>query len=183
MNTYATHPWIARGINNRSIRINVDGDQVFVPEQGDAGRIIHIDEDYASYTWNQPVAVTFKNESDQKIELFWHNYQGSLVSYGQIAAGGSMYMNTYATHPWSAVGVDDNGKFLSVDNEPVYVPVAGDAGRTIVIEPVESKTWTGGLLNLTFDNESGQDVDLFWHNYNGDEVYYGRIANGTTRFQ
>lgn len=67
---------------------------------------------------------------------------------------------------------------MSVDAEGVYVPVAADSGRTIVIEEFESKTWSSGLINLTFDNESGQDVELFWHNYNGDKVSYGTIGNG-----
>lgn len=87
-------------------------------------------------------------------------------------------MNTYATHPWSAIGTDDADREMSVDNKSVYIPVVGDAHRTIVIEEFESKNSSSGLINITFDNESGQDVELFWHNYNGDEVSYGVIAAG-----
>merc|ERR1711881_631168 len=87
------------------------------------------------------------------------------------------------TEPWSAVGTDDADREMSVDNKSVYIPVVGDAHRTIVIEEFESKNSSSGLINLTFDNESGQDVELFWHNYNGDEVSYGVIAAGQTRIQ
>lgn len=185
MNTYATHPWIARGVNNSAVRMNVQGEEVFVPEAADGGKIIHIEEAdyYASLTWNQPVSMTFKNESSQAVQLFWHNYQGEEVSYGQIAAGATLPMHTFATHPWSAVGVSNSKVFMSVDGEGVFVPETGDAGRTIVIEEYESKSWNSGLINIIFDNESGQDVELFWHNYNGDEVSYGTIGNGQTRIQ
>jgi len=69
-----------------------------------------------------------------------------------------------------------------VDAEEVYVPVSGDAGRTIVIEPYESKT-AGSLITLTFVNEAGQDVELFWHDYAGNERSYGVIGAGQTRRQ
>merc|ERR1711874_910525 len=85
----------------------------------------------------------------------WHNYQGNKVSYGTINAGATKAMNTYASHPWSAVALNDAGVFMSVDAEEVYVPVAGDAGRTIVIEPYESKT-AGSLITLTFVIGAGQ---------------------------
>jgi hypothetical protein len=184
MRTYATHPWKARGVTNAGQKIELDGDAVFTPDAQDGGRVIHIDEAsfYQSLTWHSPVHVTFKNESSQQVELFWHNYQGNKVSYGTINAGATKAMNTYASHPWSAVALNDAGVFMSVDAEEVYVPVAGDAGRTIVIEEYESKT-AGQLITLAFANESGQDVELFWHNYNGDEVSYGTIANGQTRTQ
>jgi len=184
MLTYATHPWLARGVTNSGQRIELDGEKVFTPDAQDGGRVIHIDEAsfYQSLTWHSPVYVVFKNESSQEVELFWHNYQGNKVSYGRIAPGGTKPMNTYATHPWSAVGTSNGEIYMSVDAEEVYVPVAGDAGRTIVIEEYESKT-AGQLITLAFANESGQDVELFWHNYNGDEVSYGTIANGQTRTQ
>jgi len=164
--------------------MELDGDEVFVPENGDQGRIIHIDEgDNIRSYGGAAVPVTFVNESSQTIELFWHNYQGDTRSYGRIAPNGTLRMNTYATHPWSAVGTDDAEREMSVDNKSVYIPVTNDANRTIVIEEFESKDASSGLINLTFDNESGQDVELFWHNYNGDEVSYGVIGAGQTRLQ
>lgn len=184
MGTYATHPWLARGVDDAGQRIELDGDKVFTPDAQDGGRVIHIDEAdfHQSLTWSTPVHVTFKNESSQKVELFWHNYQGVKKSYGQIAPGATLPMNTYATHPWSAVGATDAGVFMSVDGNEVYDPVAADAGRTIVIEEYESKTWNQ-FITLTFQNESGQDVELFWHDYQGVEKSYGVIKNGETRRQ
>jgi len=77
-----------------------------------------------------------------------------LVSYGNIAAGGTMFMNTYATHPWSAVG--GSGDF-TVDTEAVFVPEAADAGRMIYIDDhlpeFRSKTWNQSVP-LQFHNAS-----------------------------
>jgi hypothetical protein len=30
--------------------------------------------EFKSTAWNQPIQVTFKNESDQDVDLLWHNY-------------------------------------------------------------------------------------------------------------
>jgi hypothetical protein len=87
-----------------------------------------------STAWNTPLNVTFKNESGQSVQLFWHDYSGNLVSYGTIAAGGSMNMNTYATHPWSVQGTGN----LAIDGDAIFVPEAGDNKRTLVI----GQAWT-----------------------------------------
>jgi len=184
INTFATHPWKAYGINDHSVEIELEGDEVFVPYAGDEGRIIHIDEGDNVRSYNgAAVDVTFKNEASQEVELLWHDYEGLLQSYGSIAPNQTKHLRTYATHPWSAYGNTDAEREMSVDNKSVYIPVVGDAHRTIVIEEFESKNASSGLITLYFENESGQDVELYWHNYNGDEVSYGRIAAGETRTQ
>jgi hypothetical protein len=88
---------------------------------------------YKSTAWNQPIVVTFDNQSDETIELFWHNYQGNRVSYGHIGAGMTRGMRTYVTHPWSATG---NGEF-SVKNKCVFDPQLGDHGRVVSIRKLD----------------------------------------------
>jgi len=91
-----------------------------------------------------------------------------------------MFMNTYATHPWSAVG--GSGDF-TVDTEAVFVPEAADAGRMIYIDDhlpeFRSKTWNQSVP-LQFHNASDQEIELFWINYQGYKVSYGRIGAGQT---
>jgi hypothetical protein len=106
-----------------------------------------------SETWNEPIQCSFKNECGQPVELFWHNYQGNLVSYGVIEAGATMLMYTYATHPWSVVGHDDAGANLTVDGDQIWIPVAADTGSEVIISAEEprSKNWNH-LIKLNFDN-------------------------------
>ena len=107
--------------------------------------------DYRSYTWNEPTKVYFKNESDQEIELFWYHYDGSMVSYGKIQPGNVLAMNTFATHPWRAIGSDDYT--FSVDGECVYIPVASDNERTIPIRAFKAMEFNS-LIKIKFENVS-----------------------------
>ena len=43
MNTYATHPWVAKNLNGVYLELN--DDEVFVPEADDNGKTIHINEE------------------------------------------------------------------------------------------------------------------------------------------
>jgi hypothetical protein len=86
MHTYVTHPWSVVGFANSDAPLTVDGQDVFVPEKSDGGRTVVIGETYKSERWDQMLKLVFANESDQQIELFWHNYEGVSVSYGHIGA-------------------------------------------------------------------------------------------------
>lgn len=158
---------------------------MWVPEAGDDNRIIYIDDhlpEYRSKTWNQLVPLTFKNASDQEIELFWINYQGYKVSYGRLGAGKTHGMYTYATHPWVASGCQPD--HCTIDGEDVFVPDANDAGKTIVIgeESAKSIAWNEPIT-LDFFNGAGEDVKLWWHDYSGNKQYYGTIRKGATHKQ
>ena len=86
---------------------------------------------YRSQHDHTPVHNGFYNESAQWVELFWHDYSGNTVSYGTIAPGGWKGMNTFATHPWSAVLT--NGMRVNIDGKYIFNPIAYDDGRTIYI--------------------------------------------------
>jgi hypothetical protein len=71
---------------------------------------------------NTPVSVEFDNETNQTVELFWLDFNGKEVSYGQIKPGDSKFMGTYATHPWIARGLDNKAIRINVDGDQVFVP-------------------------------------------------------------
>ena len=79
------------------------------------------------------VSVTFQNDSNVTVEMFWHDFQGELVSYGIIQPEATMEMSTFATHPWSFKGVDLPDTLFRVDGQEVFVPVETDDGRFISI--------------------------------------------------
>jgi hypothetical protein len=84
---------------------------------------------FKSTAWSELLRVTFNNASEQPVELFWHDYSGNTRSYGSLAPGQTLAMNTYATHPWSATG---DGDFM-VDGDDVFVPGTADQDRRISI--------------------------------------------------
>merc|ERR1712061_344249 len=74
---------------------------------------------------NTPLYVTFDNEADQQVELFWLDFQGVERSYGTIAPGASLDINTFATHPWKAYGIHDHSVEIELDGDEVlYLTLA-----------------------------------------------------------
>ena len=51
---------------------------------------------------DKPIRLEFKNESEDKIDMFWHNFKGSKIQYKTIEPGDTRAQWTYVTHPWSA---------------------------------------------------------------------------------
>lgn len=132
---------------------------------------------------NESVKVLFSNESDKEIELFWHNYVGEKVSYGRIGAGKTKHLNTYATHPWSAVSTGEYGEF-TVDAQDVYVPVKADDNTIVYIDdkqPEFKSKHSNNPVPITFENKSYNEIELFWLNYQGYKVSYGKIGAGQTK--
>lgn len=63
--------------------------------------------------------VTFHNETAQKLQLFWINYDGERQPYGELDSHATAERSTYATHPWLCV--DKSGRVVAL-----FVARAGD---------------------------------------------------------
>ena len=62
-----------------------------------------------------PVSVLFVNETDEPIERFWLDTEGTSKPYGPIPPGSAVGQSTFAGHAWALVAAD--GRELGV-----YVP-------------------------------------------------------------
>jgi hypothetical protein len=91
--------------NASALRIKDDAADQPEPYVGGLAQTAQHNSGFSSQNSNTGLPVTFDNETDQLVELFWLNFQGIEVSYGTIAPGASLGMNTYATHPWIAKGL------------------------------------------------------------------------------
>ena len=72
-------------------------------------------------------SVTFHNETAQKLQIFWINYDGERQPYGELDSHASAVRSTYATHPWLCV--DESGRVVAL-----FVARAGDCLARI--EPI-----------------------------------------------
>merc|ERR1711862_420033 len=52
--------------------------------------------------------------------------------------------------------------------------------QSMAAQAFRSETWNEPV-NVLFSNESKEAVELFWHDYSGNEVSYGTIAAGGTK--
>ncbi len=83
--------------------------------------------------------VSFTNETDGAVELFWVNQQSERKSYGRIAAGETRDMNTYAGHVWlvadakretlAVVEATDNTLDLAIDGKGQPAPPTNARSR------------------------------------------------------
>lgn len=49
---------------------------------------------------NQPITITFVNESGMFRHIDWIDYQGNPVNYRSLNSGESYVQETYVGHPW-----------------------------------------------------------------------------------
>ena len=67
--------------------------------------------------------VVFKNESKQRVKVYWIGFDGKLKLYSQLAPGGTHRQNTYAKNAWLITDDIDNplGYFIAVTAESFAV--------------------------------------------------------------
>jgi hypothetical protein len=74
---------------------------------------------------NTPALITFVNQSQQTVDIYWIDFGGNRQLYKTLEIGGSLTQQTYLTHPWLVT--DASGQPWSV-----YLPQAQP--RTIYLQ-------------------------------------------------
>ncbi|XP_066583997.1 von Hippel-Lindau disease tumor suppressor [Prorops nasuta] len=65
--------------------------------------------------------VRFVNKTNRDVKIYWVDYQGRAVSYGQMAPDYYVDINTFVTHPWIFVDRDTGDRF-TVEQRDVFFP-------------------------------------------------------------
>ena len=74
------------------------------------------------------IEIEIKNRTDQSVELFWIDFQGSPKSYGRLSPGESRGQSTFAGHTWAA----------SIDGKkPIWVGQTASKGQVLEIQIME----------------------------------------------
>ena len=72
------------------------------------------------------VNITFQNNSDQAVDVYWINFDCQPVLYGSLAPGDSYQQQTYITHVWQFINPKTNNvlkEFVAEkDGEVVTIP-------------------------------------------------------------
>ena len=63
-------------------------------------------------------AVTFVNQTEGEVELFWLDTGGQRRSYGKLAAGKERQQHTFARHVWAAVSSEGTTLAVFIAQEP-----------------------------------------------------------------
>ncbi|XP_011881498.1 PREDICTED: von Hippel-Lindau disease tumor suppressor [Vollenhovia emeryi] len=65
--------------------------------------------------------VRFINTTPHIITLYWMDYQGQAISYGDLSPGDYREINTFHTHPWIFVNKETGVRYL-VEQREVFLP-------------------------------------------------------------
>ena len=90
--------WVRVGVGNGERRSGVDPVELGLPA-GDEG-LAPLSSWGHSRPGGEATAITFKNEFERSVRLFWVTPSGALRAYGEVAAGAELEMATYGGHVW-----------------------------------------------------------------------------------
>lgn len=80
----------------------------------------------------KPTKVTFVNQADARMKVYWLDYDGKRQFYADVSSGKNYVQDTYMTHPW--VVTDAKGQCVMM-----FRPVQGATVATIrSLEPVRA---------------------------------------------
>jgi hypothetical protein len=72
--------------------------------------------------------ITFSNQSQKPIRIYWLNFEGERVLYHTLNPGEEVEQVTFLTHPWLITDEEDNaGKLYSPDAQPRKIEIEDPA--------------------------------------------------------
>lgn len=101
--------WITPTADGSAVRFRAgdkawqfDSNGTLTPFLGDLSedRLMKIEDNVPSVDGGQDTVITFVNQGNTTVALFWVDPSGSLVPYGTIEAGKSKSIGTFAGHVW-----------------------------------------------------------------------------------
>ncbi|XP_011689475.1 PREDICTED: von Hippel-Lindau disease tumor suppressor [Wasmannia auropunctata] len=77
---------------------------------------------YRSLNSHHESYVRFINTTPHTITLYWMDYQGQAVNYGNLSPGDNREINTFHTHPWIFVNKETGVRYLA-NRRDVFFPM------------------------------------------------------------
>lgn len=132
---------------------------------------------------------TFTNANKVPVEVFWVDEQGKEHAYGKVEAGQSHTYDTYSEHLWrfkidGKVVANTFGGKGPMSAFTFLVPEGGGGSKGMSGGEKMEKSWDGKkAVEVTFQNRTGKEVELFWVDTEGKEQSYDKIAAGKDHVQ
>lgn len=116
-----------------------------------------------------PVKVTFKNNTNATLDIYWLDYSGSEKKYATFSPGQTVTFPTFETHPWrfkNSHGVVDT--YITKNTKIQEYSIALFKSKQSVKK-----------VSILFHNFTGVELNVYWVDYEGNEKDYGKIASGS----
>jgi len=98
--------------------------------------------------------VEFVNDSCERVQLYWIDYDGVLQDYGTLAPGQIHVQTTFVTHPWLAVGLQTAAR-LAVFQPKQGLAVARIRQTSSSTGPIGYTRLGAGKYEVVFKGSSG----------------------------
>lgn len=122
---------------------------------------------------NNPVKVTFKNNTPVTLDVYWVDYSGGEKKYATITPGNVLTLSTFETHPW---------RFKKSGNDNVidtYVP--GSAKTQEYFIALFKSRSSSKKVDVIFQNLGSRELGVYWVDFQGSEKSYGTLAAGSQK--
>lgn len=138
------------------------------------------------------VTLTFNNQTQDNLKVFWVDRDGNEKAYGEIKPGESRNQDTYAGDTWVfRVGRGNTllVRYTARRSDTLWIDAKGNivAGekppRVETPRPIAPAGGAPANVTLILKNESAGEVKIFWVDPNGKEVAYGSLRSGTSSSQ
>ncbi|KAJ3107088.1 hypothetical protein HDU96_008012 [Phlyctochytrium bullatum] len=147
----------------------------------------------------EDTVLTIVNRTGEDVEMFWVDWDGMETLYETLKNDQTFEQQTFATHAWKFVGVD-SGKVIGYhraieqkqtltlkgediievtvtsSSAPATEVESSDADVNSAATPLKS-TGSGPETFLTFVNRTGENVEVFWVDWEGKEISYLNLNN------
>ena len=87
-----------------------------LPVEPDMSSVDPLGRPLHSLEGNEYSNVAFVNHSDHAVAMYWFNYQGIRVHYGDISPRDVAFMETFVSHPWQFVDRNSNLSMMVNDS-------------------------------------------------------------------
>ena len=108
--------------------------------------------------------ITFVNQTNETVRVYWLNFSGQRVLYKSLPAGQSYTQNTYITHPW--VVLDPSGKCVgsltaAMPSQTYVIRVAADSPEDKKAKTCYDKTVSWNLKHGS-STRGTANVEVKW---------------------
>ena len=131
-------------------------------------------------------ATPFKaiNETNEKIDVFWINFEGQEEPAKPIAAGASRVFNTFQGHLWRFKSRGETISTYRVTQEPnqsIQLSHNQDGAQAKSTLTEDRSVELGGAVQLIAVNGTPDDLDTYWVDHKGQEKPAKPINYGESR--
>jgi len=135
------------------------------------------------------MTVTFLNETNGPVTIYWLDYQGRHIAYKTLLAGQNAHQPTYAGHAWIVTDSAGNCLGYLLAGQQSFLQV-GSVATPFVPHQVDSCTVTQDYsLNsdtattIRFVNQTNSAVSVVWLDFAGNRVPYATLPAGQSLTQ